>query len=130
LAVSDAAASEQPASIDAAKVSDAAASEQPASIGAAKLVLDKETFTASYKGKQCFLGNTKDYALLERLNRRTGVYLDIEYNLIQDVWRGEDPEKGTVQKTVSNLRKKLKEAGFEGVVIDGTQKNCYALKLS
>jgi len=113
---------------------DDAASEKPkddkqASEDALTFTVDKDTFTVSYRGKRLFLGNVREFWLLERLNRCPGNYLNT-ITLMEDVWNDIDAEKSTVQKTVSNLRKKLKKAGFEGVVIDGEQADHYALKLS
>ncbi len=94
-----------------------------------KLLVDRDTFSASYRGKTCPLGNTNEFILLERLARRPGVYVSIS-SLIDDVWHDENTEKNTVQRTVSNLRSKLADEFGTGVQIDGSQKGHYALILS
>lgn len=108
-----------------------ATSAEPAgkSKGRGKPVVDRDTFTVQYVGKECELRNTKEFALFERLNRRPGQYFSID-TLIQDVWNDEPTEKNTIQRTVSNLRRKLREAGLDGIEIDGkTNRGHYALKL-
>lgn len=90
---------------------DAPPDEEPADRDEARLVVDPTTFSARYRGKECVLGNTKEFRLMERLARSRGTFLRV-YDLMDDVWSGSDPEKGTVQKTVSNLRKKLAAAGL------------------
>ena len=49
--------------------------------------------------------------------------------LIDEVWRDEETEKNTVQRTVSSLRTMLREAGMGDLVIDGDNKDHYALIL-
>ena len=94
-----------------------------------RLVVDPATFSARYRGKECVLGNTKEFRLLERLARSRGTFLRV-FDLMDDVWPDSEPEKGTVQKTASNLRKKLAAAGLgKWIVIDGLQKDHYSLKL-
>jgi hypothetical protein len=93
----------------------------------APLVVDRGTFSVRWGEKSCLLGNTKEFSLIERLNRRPGEYLSIPA-LIRDVWDGYEAEKNTVQKTVSNLRKKLKSAGIGDVTILA-ERDHYALKL-
>ncbi len=103
--------------------------DEPATRDESRLVVDPATFSARYRGKECVLGNTKEFRLLERLARSRGTFLRV-FDLMSDVWPDSDPEKGTVQKTVSNLRKKLAAAGLgETIVIDGSQKEYYSLKL-
>ncbi len=43
-----------------------------------RLVLDTDTFEARWGKKSCFLGNTIEFQLLERLNRRPGLYLSLD----------------------------------------------------
>jgi hypothetical protein len=101
----------------------------PSTPGPNKLVIDRDTFTVWYGGKPCKLGNTKPFQLIERLNKKPGAYVSVKM-LIDDVWRDEETEKATVQKTVSNLRQELKATDITGVEIDGSQPNYYALILT
>ena len=94
-----------------------------------KLLIDPETFTAVYNGTKCELGNNKHFDVLKRLNQRPGAFVNIR-SLIDDVWKDEDTEKGTVQRTVSDLRKKLTETFGTKIEIDGAQKDHYRLILS
>lgn len=109
-----------------AETTETADKEGPAS----KPVVDHETFSVKYMGVECELRNTKEFALFERLNRRPGQYFSLDV-LIQDVWDDELTQKNTVQRTFSNLRRKLREAGMQGIELDGkTNRGHYALKLT
>jgi hypothetical protein len=93
---------------------------------AGKPVANRETFTIEYGGRECPLGNTMEFALFERLSQRPGIYLSISV-LINEVWTGRNPETNTIQKTVSTLKKKLRDAGMESLTIDGSNKGHYSL---
>jgi hypothetical protein len=93
------------------------------------LVLDTESFEASLGEKSCFLGNTIEFRLLDRLNRRPGRYVSIG-TLRQDVWDDPETEKYTIQRTISNLRRRLRDSSLDNlIVIDGEQKDHYRLVL-
>jgi hypothetical protein len=106
--------------------SDAAAA--PAEETPRPLVLDEETFEAHYGKAACFLGNTMEFHVLARLIRSTGRFVAVN-SLRDDVWPHGEAEKNTIQRTVSNLRRRLREAGID-VIIDGSQKDYYRLILS
>jgi DNA-binding response OmpR family regulator len=89
-------------------------------------VLDPEGFEARLGNQSCFLGNTREFALLARLNRRPGRYVSYDH-LRDDVWNDIETETNTIQRTVSNLRRKLRDAGLTSVEIDGRQKSHYRL---
>jgi hypothetical protein len=93
-----------------------------------RLQLDQETFEAWFGQKSVFLGNTVEFLLLERLNRRPGVFVSVGV-LQADVWHDRVVEKNTVQRTVSNVRRKLREAGITEIEIDGSQKDHYQIFL-
>jgi len=94
-----------------------------------QLQFDRDTFTVRFDGRSCELRNTKEYHLLVRLSRRPGIFVSNSV-LASDVWDDEHTEKSTIQKTVSNLRRSLKDAGIKNLVLDGTtNKDHYALKL-
>jgi len=93
------------------------------------LQIVRDTFTVHYKGKPCELRNTREFHLLERLNRSPGIYISNSV-LGSDVWNDDQTEKNTIQRTVSNLRRRLRTAQFEGIDLDGTtNRDHYALKL-
>jgi 7-cyano-7-deazaguanine synthase in queuosine biosynthesis/DNA-binding winged helix-turn-helix (wHTH) protein len=96
--------------------------------GANQLVIDPERFEARLGSKVCPLGNTYEFALLNRLNGSRGRYVEYDH-LRDDVWGDIETEKNTIQRTVSNLRRKLREAGMTAVVIDGKQKGHYRLEV-
>jgi hypothetical protein len=93
-----------------------------------QLVLDEETFEARLGNRSCLLGNTFEFRLLARLNRRPGRYVRIDA-LREDVWQDMETAKNTIQRTVSNLRRKLRDADLVGILIDGSQKDNYGLLL-
>jgi 7-cyano-7-deazaguanine synthase in queuosine biosynthesis len=93
-----------------------------------RLVLDSERFEARMGSCACFLGKTMEFALLDRLNRRPSLFVSYD-QLREDVWEDIETEKNTIQRTVSNLRRKLKGAGLTSVVIDGEQEGHYRLVL-
>jgi hypothetical protein len=95
--------------------------------GGAKLVLSD--FSALYKGKTCFLGNKKPFAVLEQLNRQLGGYVSLK-TLRQEIWGDDLIHDESIQKQVSILGQQLRKAGMDGIEIDGTQKGHYKLVLT
>jgi hypothetical protein len=92
------------------------------------IVVDRSTFSVRRGDKECKLGNTKPFLLMERLSRRPGTYISVA-ELIKDVWDGYEVDKNTVQKTASALRSKLQKDGMGDLTIDGDQPDHYALLL-
>lgn len=93
-----------------------------------KLVVDEKTFTAYFAGKDCFLGNTMEFWVLARLNQTPGVY--VSYNDFRDdVWKNDQTENNTIQRTISNLRRKLRDKHMTEVQINGQEKGHYQLVL-
>lgn len=88
-------------------------------------IADTETFTAKFRDHKVPLGNTLEFALFERLSRKPGIYISNAV-IASEVWNDEDVPKLTIQRTVSNLRRRLSNTGLE---IDGTNKGHYALKV-
>lgn len=98
--------------------------------GDAGFYLNPGTFTFYCDGKPCELRNTREYWLLERLLRSPRRYLSNRL-LAQEVWNDEHTQKNTIQRTFSNLRRRLKESGIERFTFDGkTNKDHYALQFS
>jgi 7-cyano-7-deazaguanine synthase in queuosine biosynthesis len=87
---------------------------------------DSETFTANFLHHKIVLGNTLEFAIFERLSRRVGIYIS-NTQLASDVWNDDMVAKLTIQRTVCNLRRRLKGTGL---VLDGSNKNHYALKIA
>lgn len=77
-------------------------------------IIDRGQFTVTYKGKPCFLGNTKAFQFIERLAHARGVFLTIK-ELMDDLWRDKVVSDGAVQRQVSIIRGKLHAAGVRGV---------------
>lgn len=91
--------------------------------------VDDETFAIWHGGKECRLGNTVEFRAIQRLARKPGRFVSIDA-LLESAWEGVVVNKNTVQKTMSNLRRKLRTAGVEGIEIDGSERDHYALKIS
>ncbi len=91
--------------------------------------VDTGTFTVWCGEKSCPLGNTVGFRAISRLARIPGIYIPI-HRLLDDVWDGDVRSKSAVQKTMSGLRRLLKEHGLHEVTIDGSQSGHYALKIS
>jgi 7-cyano-7-deazaguanine synthase in queuosine biosynthesis len=109
-----------------------APSEAALSPPPSRLALDEERFEARLAGgAPVFLGNTKEFWLLVLLNRRPGVYVPLS-TLREQVWRGSNPATYTIQRTVSNLRRRLESAGLSTnlIRIDGSQRERYRLVLA
>jgi 7-cyano-7-deazaguanine synthase in queuosine biosynthesis len=91
-----------------------------------ELVLDADKFEVRWAGKACFLGNTLEFRLLVRLRQRPGAFVSVN-SLRLDVWRDDHTEKYTIQRTVSNLRRRLAGAGMGQIHLDGSQRDHYQL---
>jgi hypothetical protein len=91
-----------------------------------QLVIDHTKFEARQGNNCCSLGNTLEFRLLDRLHQGRGQYLS-NATLMQDVWNDAQVQKNTIQKTISNLRRKLNEEFSTSLVIDGSQKGHYRL---
>jgi hypothetical protein len=95
-----------------------------------QLVLDDSTFEARLGAKPpCFIGNTIEYRLLSYLHLNRNRFVPVT-ELIDEVWRDGPTREYTVQRTVSNLRRRLARAGFSAVHIDGSQKGHYRLTVT
>lgn len=93
-----------------------------------KPIFHPDQFSVEWKGKFLNLGNTLAYHLFERLCQSPGKYIKLN-TLIQDVWKGKAVSDEAVQKQVSSLRRKLADAGFDGITFDGDEPKHYRLIL-
>lgn len=91
--------------------------------------VDEGTFSVWNGGKSCSLGNTMEFRAIKRLARRPGHYVAVQA-LVDDAWGGAIRTNGAVQKTISNVRRRLREDGVQGIEIDGRQRGHYALQIS
>ncbi len=94
-----------------------------------KPTADRGTFTFHYGYGSCFLGNSVEFRLAERLAKTLGVFIDTG-KLLEDVWEGRTVQKNTIAKTACNLRRKLNEATVTGITIDGGEKDHYRMQAS
>jgi 7-cyano-7-deazaguanine synthase in queuosine biosynthesis len=93
-----------------------------------QFVIDRARFEVTCANASCFLGNTIEFRLLDRLNQSRGRYVAVP-TLADEVWQRAETSKNTVQTTVSNLRRRLRCAGLSLVIIDGRQKGFYRLEI-
>jgi 7-cyano-7-deazaguanine synthase in queuosine biosynthesis len=96
---------------------------------AGEFAVHPDRFAAAHGGRECFLGNTMEFRVLRLLWDRRKGYVPVA-DLMASVWDGRRVEKNTVQRTVSNLRRKLRDAGLHGVGIDGDQADHYRVVLA
>lgn len=93
------------------------------------LIVDEDHFSISFQGKHCELRNTHEFALMSRFANSPGVFIP-NGDLKDDIWGRDDVNDNTVQRTVSSLRRRLRESNILELVIDGkTNRGHYALKL-
>jgi 7-cyano-7-deazaguanine synthase in queuosine biosynthesis len=88
--------------------------------------VDKEKLCVRQGSKTVFLGATMEFKIIERIARRPGTYIRTS-QIIEDVWDGGVVGKSTVARHISNVRRKLKQAGLNKIKIDGNQDGHYAL---
>jgi hypothetical protein len=98
-----------------------------AATGSTGLVVDRGTFSVHWREKTCPLGHTKEFLFIEYLSRKPDRYFSVA-DLIDAVWEGDDTEPNTIQKTVSNLRKKLRQAEMGDLTIQA-ERGHYRMKL-
>lgn len=93
------------------------------------LRVDRSTFTVSWRGKMCPLGNTTAFRLLERLARRPNEYISID-QLLDDLWSA-PRSYSTLRSTICRLKSKLDAAGMHDLAsrINGRVHGYYALHL-
>lgn len=85
-------------------------------------VADRSTFTVRYRGAECALGNTKEFALFERLAASLSQFVTHD-TLRASVWDGAECRGNTIAKAACNLRRKLSIAGVQGLTIEHAKRN-------
>jgi hypothetical protein len=88
--------------------------------------IDHKRFTVWWSGLPCELGNTREFALFVRLAREPNNYVE-NHTLAADVWDDDLTSKGAIQRVACNLRRKLKDAKWTAVTVDGDQPSHYRL---
>jgi hypothetical protein len=94
----------------------------------AVLRIHEELFQIQWGNCQCSLGNTKEFALFRLLYQKKGKYVSLQ-TIQTIVWNDDKVEKNSIQKLVSELRKKLRATGFNSIEIDGSQRDHYVLRI-
>jgi 7-cyano-7-deazaguanine synthase in queuosine biosynthesis len=92
------------------------------------LVVDEQKLEVVWAGRPCFLGSTNEFRLLSRLNESRGHFVSVT-TLVEQVWGDDGTSKNTVQTTVCNLRRRLRESKLVGVCINGSQRGYYRLEV-
>ncbi len=95
-----------------------------------ELSIDRRSYTVRWGDKQCALGHTMAFDVLERLVRRPNEYVSTE-SLLDDLWIG-PRASSTVRSTVSRLRSRLRASGLGPVAsqIDGSVRGHVGLMLA
>ena len=93
--------------------------------------VDRTAFSITWSTRTCYLGNTLPFKLFERLARRPNQFFSYS-QLFQDVWDGEERSNEAVRSVVKVLKKKLADAGMDGLAaaINGTNPGYYGLTLN
>jgi hypothetical protein len=93
-------------------------------------IVDQDTFTVTFRGRTCFLGNTLPFRLFARLAVRPNVCV-ARAALLAEVWQGTRSDS-SVRSTVKILRRRLRSAGLTVLAdaIDGSVSGHYRLRLS
>lgn len=92
--------------------------------------LDRRTFTVRRLDRECFLGFTLPFRLMEKLAQRPDQYLSVD-RLMQELWGG-PRAPSTIRSVVCELRAKLNASGMEDLaaMIDGSNPGHYGLMAS
>jgi hypothetical protein len=91
------------------------------------LKIDRDTFSVYLSDLTLKLGYTNEFKVLEVLNKNFGLFVS-HSKIIEEVWDNQG-ESTNIQRAVSNLRRKLKDAGMNQVLIN-TENGHYMLSLS
>jgi DNA-binding response OmpR family regulator len=93
------------------------------------IAVDRQTMTVRCEGRQCHLGFTLLFRVMEKLAARPNQYIRIEH-LMAEVW-GAVRSSAAVRSAISDLRAKLTAAGMAKLAhrIDGSNRGHYALLL-
>ena len=80
--------------------------------GRGSLVVDAASCCVEWDGKQCFLGYTLPFRLLQLLAHRPNQFHSYD-QLIGELWDGNLRSHSTIRAVARDLRRKLREAGME-----------------
>jgi hypothetical protein len=92
--------------------------------------VDRARLTVSWRGKECYLGYTLPFRLIERFAQRPNQFIPTD-RLQEDLWAG-FRAPSTIRSAVSQLRAKLIAAGMGelATLIDGSNPGHYGLMLA
>ena len=86
----------------------------PATETTERIVVDHTTFSVSFRDQQLSLGNSTSFNLLAYLATNPNRCFTYGW-LAFTVWKNNEMAEGSVNKATVRLRRKLKEANFQGV---------------
>ncbi len=94
------------------------------------LRVDRDTLTIGWAGRECYLGYTIPFRLIDRLAQRPDHYIRVE-QLMAEIWVGRR-SRSAVRSAVCELRAKLTAVGMADLaaLIDGRNQGRYGLMLS
>jgi hypothetical protein len=93
-----------------------------------KVEINENTFTVTFDGHSCHLGNKNIFKILQHLNKHIATNVPVK-ELKTAVWGQLRIQDNTLQKTISDLRNKLKEDGVK-ITIQSNIKGHYSLTLN
>ncbi|MBP3954872.1 winged helix-turn-helix domain-containing protein [Gemmata sp. G18] len=102
--------------------------DAPPAHAARRWIVERSRFEVFLDRRECFLGNSNEFRVVERLTESLGQYVSVE-TLIEDVWGNARTTRNTVQQTMSNIRRRFRDREFTGVRLDGSQAGFYRLVL-
>ena len=93
-----------------------------------ELEIDENTFTVTFDGHSCHLGNKNIFKILQHLNKHIATNVPVK-ELKTAVWGQRKVLDSTLQRTISDLRNKLKEDGVK-ITIQAKIKGHYSMTLN
>ena len=90
--------------------------------------IDENNFTVTFNGHTCELGNTIGFKIFQYLHKNIGANVPVN-DLKNAVWGQHIIEENTLQKTISSLRKTLKDNCIE-ITIQSNIKGHYSMTLN
>jgi len=78
--------------------------------------IDHTTLSVVWAGKNCYLGYTISFKLVNRLAQRPNHFVT-EMDLLRDVWDGDQKSPNTIRSAIRNLKQRLQDAGMEDLAL-------------
>ena len=78
--------------------------------------IDHTTLSVVWAGKNCFLGYTISFKLVNRLAQRPNHFVT-EMDLLRDVWDGDQKSPNTIRSAIRHLKQRLQAAGMDDLAV-------------